>query len=258
MRAGHTGRESRWARPHMASRTKHYRAIVANPHYEKALGPSGPTAREHRHERIERAVVREIASDIRSLDLTDCRLLQIQPPSGQQTLLFRDQLVRPRRPVIYDGQDTRDPEATAETDFAAVDFEAGAFPAPDNDFDLVIWNRELVTVKNAGPALHEARRVLRPGGVMIVALPNLAALHNRLLLLAGFQPTTLHIYDGDHVRGFASLSMTKVLKRALGFSVQRMAGVGLAPVSSAVQPRWLIPLSHTVVWILRREPGAAR
>jgi SAM-dependent methyltransferase len=255
MRAGHAARESRWERPHMASRATDCDAIEANPHYEKAVEPPTPTARELRHDRIERAVVREIAGGIRSLNLTDCRLLQIQAQRGQQTLLFRDQLVRPRRPVIYDFQDMRDPEATAETDFAAVDFESEAFPASDNGFDLVIWNRDLVIVKNAGQALHEARRVLRPGGVMIVALPNLAALHNRFLLLAGFQPTTLHIYNGDHVRGFASLSMTRVLKRDLGFSVQRMVGVGLAPVSSAVQPRWLLPVSHTVIWMLRKEPG---
>jgi SAM-dependent methyltransferase len=231
------------------------RAIEANPHYEKALGPPKPSVREQRHERIERAVVREIARGVQELDLTGGRLLQIQPPCAQQTLLFRDQLIRPQRPVIYDVQDTRDPEVTAETDFAAVDLETDAFPAPDGDFDLVIWNRELVTVKHAGRALREARRALRPGGVMIITLPNLAALHNRLLLLAGFQPTTLHIYHGDHVRGFASRPMTRVLTRDLGFSVQRMAGVGLAPVSSAVQPRWLLPVSHTVIWTLRKEPN---
>jgi ubiquinone/menaquinone biosynthesis C-methylase UbiE len=214
-----------------------------------------PTARGRRHARIEQAVVREIASGIRRLALTDCRLLQIQAGHGQQTLLFRDQLVRPLRSVIYDLQDTRDQQAATETDFAAVDFDTEAFPAPDDDFDLVIWNRDLVTVKNAGQALREARRVLRPGGVMIIALPNLAALHNRLLLLAGFQPTTLHIYDGDHVRGFAIRSMTRVLARDLGFTVQRMAGVGLAPVSSAVQPRWLRPFSHTVIWTLSKPVG---
>lgn len=257
MRVGHAVSRGRGPRRglEVVAGLENRRAVVANPHYEKALGPSVPTAREQRHERIERAVIREIASGIRSLNLTDYRLLQIQPPCGQQTLLFRDQLVRPQRPVIYDFTDTRDPEATAETDFAAVDFEAEAFPAPDNNFDLVIWNRELVTVKNARQALHEARRVLRPSGVMILALPNLAALHNRLLLLAGFQPTTLHIYNGNHVRGFTSLSMTRVLKHDLGFSVQRMVGVGLAPLSGAVQPRWLLPLSHTVIWMLRSEPG---
>jgi SAM-dependent methyltransferase len=241
-----------------ASRAENRCAVEANPHYRKALGPPTPTARGRRHERIERAVVREIASEIRRLALSDCRLLQIQAGYGQQTLLFSDQLVRPQRPVIYDLQDGRDPEARAGTDFATVDCDAAAFPAPDNHFDVVVWNRDLVTVKSAGQALREARRVLRPGGVMIVAVPNLAALHNRLLLLAGFQPTTLHIYHGDHVRGFASLSMTRVLERDLGFSVKRIVGVGLAPVSSAAQPRWLRALSHTVIWVMRKPGDVSR
>jgi len=260
MRAGYPVRPSRRAGPRGVARAEELLAIEASPHYKKALGPPAPTVRGQRHDRIERAVVGEIASAIRRLALSDCRLLQIQGGSGQQTLLFRDQLAQPRRPVIYDLRDARDPEPRTETDFAAVDFDAEAFPAPDNEFDLVVWNRDLVTLKNAGPALLEARRVLRPGGVMIVAVPNLAALHNRLLLLAGFQPTTLHIYRGDHVRGFASLSMTRVMERDLGFWVERMAGVGLAPISSSTQPRWLRALSHTVVWVLLKpgevSPGA--
>ena len=237
------------------SRAENRRAVEASPHYDKALGPPTPTARGRRHERIERAVVLEIASEIRRLTLSGCRLLQIQAGPGQQTLLFRDQLIRPQRPVIYDLHDARDPEARTETDFAAVDCDAEAFPAPDNHFDVVVWNRDLVTLKNAGSALREARRVLRPGGVMILAVPNLAALHNRLLLLAGFQPTTLHIDNGDHVRGFAILSMTRVLERDLGFRVQRMVGIGLAPISSTAQPQLLRALSHTVIWMLR-EPAA--
>ena len=116
-----------------------------------------------------------------------------------------------------------------ETDFRQVDVEAAAFPAADGDFDLVIWNRELVTVKNLGPALREVQRVLRPGGVFVVAVPNLAALHNRLLLLAGRQPTTLHIGNGDHVRGFTIRSMTEFLTRDLDFELLRCHRGGPRP-----------------------------
>jgi len=207
--------------------------------------------RERRHERIEASVVGEIARMIRALAPDKRRPLQIQPGRGRQTLLFRDQLAAPHRPVIYDGEDTRDPAVSAETDFRQVDVEAAAFPAADGDFDLVIWNRDLVTVKNLGPALREVRRVLRPGGVFVVAVPNLAALHNRLLLLAGRQPTTLHIGNGDHVRGFAIRSMTGFLTRDLDFELLRVTGVGLAPASTAVLPGPLRGISHTVVWALR-------
>jgi hypothetical protein len=211
--------------------------------------------RERRHQRIEDGVIGEIARMIKALAPDGSRLLQIQPGRGRQTLLFGRQLAVSCRPVIYDGEDTRDPAVSAATDFRQVDVEAAAFPAADGDFDLVIWNRELVTVKNLGPALREARRVLRPGGVLVVAAPNLAALHNRLLLLAGRQPTTLHIGNGDHVRGFAVRSMTGFLTRDLDLELLQVSGVGLAPVSAAVLPAPLRGVSHTVVWALRKATG---
>lgn len=236
-------------------RVQSLRAIEASPHYEMALASRGRTPREKRHERIEITVVREIAYELRRLALSDCRMLHLQAARGQQTLLFRDQLIRPGRPLIYDFSDARDAEATAETDFVPVDFEAGALPARDDEFGLVVWNRDLVTLKNFMPILREARRALRPGGIMIVTVPNLAALHNRLLLLAGFQPSTLHTNNGDHVRGFVTASMTRLLERDLDFQIDQITGVGLAPVSGAVQPRMLRAVSHTIVWVLRRPGG---
>jgi SAM-dependent methyltransferase len=209
------------------------------------------------HERIEDSVVDEIARMTKALASEKNQLLQIQPcPSrSRQTLLFRDQLAAPRRPVIYDDEDRRDPVVSPETDFRRVNVEAAAFPAADGDFDLVIWNRELDTVKNLGPALREVQRALRPGGVFVVAVPNLAALHNRLLLLVGRQPTTLQIRNGDHVRGFASRPMTEFLTRDLDFELLGVTGVGLAPVSAAVLPDPLRGISHTVVWALRKRIG---
>jgi SAM-dependent methyltransferase len=208
--------------------------------------------RQRRHERIEDGVAAEIAQLIKTLAPDKTRILQIQPGPGQQTLLFRDQLATYGRPVIYDNEDKRDPAVSSATDFYQVDIEKAAFPAVDGEFDLMIWNRDLVTVKNLGPALREGRRVLRPGGVFVVAAPNLAALHNRLLLMTGRQPTTLHIGNGDHVRGFAFRSMTRFLTRDLDFQVLRIVGVGLAPVTAAALPGPFRGLSHTVVWALRK------
>ena len=222
----------------------------------QARSPQGTAqvVRERRHEHLEEGVISEIARVIKTLARDKSQLLQIQPGQGRQTLLFRDQLAVHSRPVSYDAEDNRDPAISSETDFHKVDIEAAAFPAADGDFDLVIWNRDLVTVKNIGLALGEARRVLRPGGIFVVALPNLAALHNRLLLMTGRQPTTLHIGNGDHVRGFAFRSMTEFLTRDLDFEVLRMVGVGLAPVTATVLPGPLRGLSHTVIWALRK-PG---
>ncbi|HEY1918961.1 MAG TPA: class I SAM-dependent methyltransferase [Streptosporangiaceae bacterium] len=227
-------------------------AIEASPHYRNGPWVPAMTPREQRHDRIERTVAGEIAWQAGRLGLDGARMLQLQPGPGQQTLLYRDQLTRPRRPVIYDAADTRDREVREQTDFVAVDFEAARLPAADGHFDLVVWNRELVTVKNALPLLSEVRRILRPGGVLILAVPNLAALHNRLLLLAGRQPSTLHVTDGDHVRGFTSQALTRALTGDLGFQLREVTGVGLAPISGAVQHRALRTLSHTIVWVLAR------
>jgi SAM-dependent methyltransferase len=211
--------------------------------------------RERRHRRIEDSVVIEIAHIIKTLAPDKVRLLQIQPGPGRQTVVFRDQLAAPVRPTIYDDEDKRDPAVSSETDFHLVDIEAAEFPAADGDFDLVIWNRDLVTVKNLESALREAGRVLRPGGVLVVAVPNLGALHNRVLLMAGRQPTTLHFGHGDHIRGFTIGSMTGFLTRDLEFEVLRITGVGLAPVTAAVMPYPLRGLSHTVVWALQKRTG---
>ncbi len=213
--------------------------------------------RRRRHERIQDGVTREIAQVISSQGSGGRLLLHIQASRGAQTLLFRDQLTAAERPVIYDEDDQRDAAVASATDFVPVDLESARFPAADDFFDLVVWNRDLVTVKNAEAALLEASRILRPGGLMVLALPNLAALHNRLVLLTGRQPTTLHLGNGDHIRGFTISAMTAYLRRDLGFQVERITGVGLAPVTGAVLPGALRGLSHSAVWSLRkpRRPG---
>ncbi len=222
--------------------------VIAGP----AEAGSPEDVRQRRHQRIEDAVVGEIARVIRDMAPDRSSLLQVQPGQGRQTLIFRDQLAAPDRPVIYDEDDKRDPAVSSQTDFYKVDLEAAALPGADGEFDLVIWNRDLVTVKNLMPAMREVRRVLRPGGILVVAAPNLAALHNRVLLMTGRQPTTLHIGNGDHVRGFAIRPMTQFLTHGLDYRLLTVTGVGLAPVTAAVVPGPLRGVSHTAVWALRK------
>jgi hypothetical protein len=227
--------------------------VKASPHYRAVAAElTGSSRRDHRHSRIELAAIRVLATLIRELPAPGDRFLQIQAHSGQETLLFADQLRRPVRPVIYGDRDDRDDEAKAGTDFEPTDLEKARFSARDGYFDVVVWNRDLVTIKNAVPALREVRRVLKPGGLLLLSAPNLAALHNRLLLLAGRQPTTLHIGNGDHVRGFAATSMTRLLEGELSFSAERVVAVGLAPLFGSPLPRPLSGIGHTIIWALRK------
>lgn len=46
------------------------------------------------------------------------------------------------------------------------------------------------------------RSVFKHGGILIVSVPNLGALHNCFLLLLGIQPRTIAI-PGLHVQGVA-------------------------------------------------------
>jgi SAM-dependent methyltransferase len=208
--------------------------------------------RESRHQRVEDRVAREIAGTIRELASDRSRLLHIQPFESSQTLAFHAQLRAGERPVIYAEKDERPGQIRATTDFVKIDIERASFPAASEYFDVVVWNRELVTVKNILPALLEVRRVLRPGGILLLAVPNLAALHNRILLAVGRQPTTLHVGNGDHLRGFVIASMTQFLRADLGLDVLQITGIGLAPLTAASMPRPLRGVSHSVLWALRK------
>lgn len=80
------------------------------------------------------------------------------------------------------------------------DIERDAIPAPDGSFDIVVANQILEHTKEIFWIFSEVSRVLREGGICVVGFPNLAAWHNRALLLFGLQPTCIEML-GAHVRG---------------------------------------------------------
>jgi SAM-dependent methyltransferase len=61
-------------------------------------------------------------------------------------------------------------------------------PFSDGSFDLIQMGEVIEHLVHPDLAMQEARRVLLPGGHLILSTPNLACLPNRVLLPLGFQP----------------------------------------------------------------------
>lgn len=216
---------------------------------------SAGSRRDRRHRETQLRVLAQMARLVRAYAEGRARLLDIGGMGGFQSVVLRDQLDRPATPVLFAERDERPPDMRGEVEFRRVDLERDRFPADDASFDVAVWNRDLVTVKDVVHPLREVRRVLAPDGLLVLSVPNLAALHNRLLLLGGRQPTTLHIAE-DHVRGFAPVSFAQFLRRSLGFRELEVRSVGLHPFTSAVLPGPLRGLGHTVIWLLAKDEWA--
>ncbi len=72
-----------------------------------------------------------------------------------------------------------------------INIERQKIPVRNGGFDLIIANQVLEHVKDIYWVFHEITRVLPIGGKIIIGVPNLASLHNRILLGLGSQPTCM-------------------------------------------------------------------
>jgi len=110
-----------------------------------------------------------------------------------------------------------------------VDFEKDSFPFEDNCFDLIIVDQVFEHIKNIEHLVKEISRVLRPEGYLLVSTPNLAAFHNRLLLLFGRQPLCLNVFS-EHIRGFTKGSLKNfVISNIKNSKVISCRGAGFYP-----------------------------
>lgn len=82
------------------------------------------------------------------------------------------------------------------------------WPFPNGHFDVVFGLQIIEHLLNPDHFLQQAKRILKPGGMVMLATPNLAAWFNRLLLLLGFQPFFLEASTKDKTVG---LSFTRRL-----------------------------------------------
>lgn len=117
----------------------------------------------------------------------------------------------------------------------SMNMENDKLPFPDGSIDLVLTNQFLEHTKEIFWIMHEVSRVLKPGGHLIVGVPNLASLHNRLLLLCGKQPTCIQNASA-HVRGYTKSDFSKFLSKPFpgGFKLIAFKGSNFYPFPPAI------------------------
>lgn len=93
----------------------------------------------------------------------------------------------------------------------SVDIEKEKLPFANGSIDLIVMNQIFEHVKEVFWIFHEISRVLPIGGRIILGVPNLASLHNRFLLLAGKQPTSIKT-NSAHVRGYTKQDIIRFME----------------------------------------------
>lgn len=131
-------------------------------------------------------------------------------------------------------------------------------PVAADSVDVVIMSELIEHLVDTDAALDEVRRVLRPGGALLLSTPNLAAWYNRGLLAIGTQPVFSEVslrgvfgrpgrQVAGHLRLFTRRALVEFLD-ARGFDCVRVAGARYHDV-----PRPLRPLDR----LFCRWPSAA-
>jgi 2-polyprenyl-3-methyl-5-hydroxy-6-metoxy-1,4-benzoquinol methylase len=128
----------------------------------------------------------------------------------------------------------------------AAGVDGARLPLVSGAADVVIMSELIEHLVDTDSALDEARRVLKPGGSLLLSTPNLAAWYNRGLLLLGVQPVFSEVSlrgvfgrPGNQVAGhlhmFTRRALTGMLAAA-GFGSIKIAGACYHDVPRLLRP----------------------
>jgi 2-polyprenyl-3-methyl-5-hydroxy-6-metoxy-1,4-benzoquinol methylase len=111
------------------------------------------------------------------------------------------------------------------------DLEDG-LPYPEESFRLVTCLELIEHVARARELLREIRRVLCPGGYLLLSTPNFSFLNNRLHYLLGAPPCN----EGVHLRYFTKQGLESLLNQT-GFKIVQRNSYGVIPLLSTLTTR---------------------
>lgn len=153
--------------------------------------------------------------------------------------LFLGRLAELGLPGLH-GIDVYDAAPDARWSYRSGDVTAG-LPYADASFACVVAGEILEHVPDPDALLREIRRVLEPGGLLVLSTPNIVSWANRLLVPLGVQPlgteTSSEVALGrfarvlgqgnavqGHLHVFTWRALQEILER-YGFTVRRRYGV---------------------------------
>ncbi|MGY1454693.1 class I SAM-dependent methyltransferase [Streptomyces sp. SS8] len=143
----------------------------------------------------------------------------------------------------------------------------GGLPFADGSADAVLFGEVVEHLVDPDAAMEELRRVLRPGGHLLLSTPNLAAWYNRVLLPAGVQPVfsevslrRVHGRPGREVVGHLRLFTARALRgfaAASGFETVRLAGAPFhgvpRPLRALDRAACLVPSAASILLLHARR-----
>ena len=135
-----------------------------------------------------------------------------------------------------------------------IDLETEVLPYRDGMFDLVICNQVLEHLKNFKETIEDIIRVTSKGGYIIIGIPNLAHLINRIYLLLGIQPMCIHL-DGPHVRSYTHRAFIHFLRSLENIKLIGYTGALMYPLPigiSKILAKFFIGLSGYTCYLLEK------
>ncbi|MAG32827.1 MAG: hypothetical protein CL908_18270 [Deltaproteobacteria bacterium] len=126
-------------------------------------------------------------------------------------------------------------------DLERCDIETEDIPFSDDSYDVVVFT-EILEHLRIDPlhALRELKRVLKPGGTLILTVPNISPIHRlRFLFGADYQGDIVDEFEKldrlghmGHIRVYSALEVQRMLEYA-GFEVRKVTPAGRLNLPSA-------------------------
>jgi SAM-dependent methyltransferase len=135
-------------------------------------------------------------------------------------------------------------------------------PFADASFDVVLCREVIEHVESVPHTLREFRRVLAPGGRLVLTFPNRLQVRSRIFhLFSGFyrgmaSPINLDVPFGEaHINLIGYPEMDYFLRKA-GFTVTGASSSYFAPVDRLFAPLRFVVRLTTALAVLKRKPHA--